>query len=329
MPKVSIIVPVYNTEDYLEKCLQSLVDLHFKEREIIVIDDGSTDRSPEIINKFQTNYPDEIKSFRKENGGLSDARNFGLDEAKGDYIGFVDSDDYVLPNMYCQLYKLAVLEDAQMVICNLQKVDESGKVTQKLTQIPNLPEGFKLKDHFSVFADLSYFACNKLFKKDLFINERFKKDIHFEDIELIPKLLLKCERIAQTQLYLYNYLERTNSISKTHTEKGLDILNAVESVTKNFKTSVYADYEAELKGFQILQGVYSFLAYGAFVKDATTADLIYAEYCSFINKNNIKLTEILSYKRFGKNYLLSLPLRKIIYYSLYFLGLRKCLRFLT
>jgi hypothetical protein len=108
-----------------------------------------------------------------------------------------------------------------MVICNIQKVDENGKVIQKLTQIPNMPENINLEDHFSVFSDISYFACNKLFKKELFDQKRFKKGVHFEDIQLIPQLLLECETIAQTQNFHYQYFERTDSITKPIRKKDL------------------------------------------------------------------------------------------------------------
>ena len=178
MKKVSIIVPVYNVEKYLAKCLDSLVNQTLEDLEIIVVDDGSRDNSKQIIDEFQTKYPDKIKSFVKKNGGLSDARNFGLDRANGEYIGFVDSDDYVTAGMFEEVYSLAQKYDAEMVICNLQKVDENGKILQKLTQVPNMPEKIDLVKNFSVFSDLGYFACNKLFKRELFENKRFKKEVH-------------------------------------------------------------------------------------------------------------------------------------------------------
>lgn len=324
--RISIIVPVYNVENYLAKCLGSLVNQTHQNVEILVINDGSRDNSGEIIKSFEDKYPDKIKAFSKDNGGLSDARNFGIDRATGDYIGFVDSDDYVTETMFEEMLHLAQKHRAEIVICNIQKVDENGSVTQKLTQIPNMPEKIKLEYHFSVFSDISYFACNKLFKKELFNQKRFKKGVHFEDIQLIPQLLLECETIAQTQNFHYQYLERTDSITKTHTEKGLDILKAVQDVESVFSQSVYAHKEKELRNFQIFEGVYSFLAYLAFVKDETTFYSMADKLSVFIRERQIKIQDILNYSRFGTNYLLSLPVKKKIFYLLFFAGQKKLIR---
>ncbi|WP_419495357.1 glycosyltransferase family 2 protein [Chryseobacterium bernardetii] len=324
--RISIIVPVYNVENYLAKCLGSLVNQTHQNVEILVINDGSRDNSGEIIKSFEDKYPDKIKAFSKDNGGLSDARNFGIDRVTGDYIGFVDSDDYVTETMFEEMLHLAQKHRAEIVICNIQKVDENGSVTQKLTQIPNMPEKIKLEDHFSVFSDISYFACNKLFKKELFNQKRFKKGVHFEDIQLIPQLLLECETIAQTQNFHYQYLERTDSITKTHTEKGLDILKAVQDVESVFSQSVYAHKEKELRNFQIFEGVYSFLAYLAFVKDETTFYSMADKLSVFIRERQIKIQDILNYSRFGTNYLLSLPVKKKIFYLLFFAGQKKLIR---
>ncbi|MDF2553708.1 MAG: glycosyltransferase [Chryseobacterium sp.] len=324
--KISIIVPVYNVENYLAKCLDSLVNQTYQNIEILVVNDGSKDDSENIIQDFANRFPGKIKAFFKENGGLSDARNFGIDHATGDYLGFVDSDDYVSQTMFEEMIDLAEKHHAEMVICNIQKVDENGNVTQKLTQIPNMPEKIDLNENFSVFSDLSYFACNKLFKKEIFAGKRFKKGVHFEDIQLIPQLLLECKTLAQTQNYHYQYLERTDSISKSHTEKGLDILKAVEDVELYFKTSQYSIKLKELKNFQILEGVYTFLAYLAFVKDESVFYKMSHSLKVFMKERNINFKDILIYSRFDKNYLLSLPLKKKVFYLLFFTGQKKLIR---
>lgn len=326
MNKVSIIVPVYNVEKHLEKCLNSLVNQTLKDIEILVINDGSTDASQKIIDDFQNRFPDKIRAYEKENGGLSDARNFGIDRAKGEFLGFVDSDDYVSLNMFEELYSLAKNNGAEMAICNLQKVNERGEVTRKLTQLSNFPEKILLKEYFSIFSDISYFACNKIFKKSLFDYYRFKKGVHFEDIQLIPQLLLQCETIAQTQNYHYQYFERADSISKSHSEKGLDILRAVEDVEKTFADSKYKNKKKELKNFQILEGIYTFLAYLAFVKDEENYKKMSLKLKEFIRERKISIADILTYKRFNKNYLLSLPMKKKIYYLLYFFSQERLIR---
>jgi len=323
---ISIIVPVYNVENYLAKCLDSLVNQTYQNIEILVVNDGSKDDSGNIIQDYTQKFPGKIKAFTKENGGLSDARNFGIDQSSGDYIGFVDSDDYITETMFEEMLDLALKHQAEMVICNIQKVDEYGNVTQKLTQIPNMPEKIDLQTHFSVFSDLSYFACNKLFKKELFKDKRFKRGVHYEDIQLVPQLLLECNTLAQTQNFHYQYLERSDSISKTHTEKGLDILNAVKDVEVFFLKSRYSTKLKELKNFQILEGVYTFLAYLAFVKDEGTFYKMSHQLDVFVQERNIKFKDILNYSRFDTNYILSLPLKKKIFYLLFFAGQKKLIR---
>ncbi|RXM38807.1 glycosyl transferase family 2 [Chryseobacterium sp. CH21] len=320
--KVSIIVPVYNVENYLTKCLDSLVKQSLSDIEIIIVNDGSKDDSGKIIQEFAHQYPEKIKAFTKENGGLSDARNFGIDKATGNYIGFVDSDDYVTETMFEEMFHLAEKHQAKMVICNIQKVDEKGKIVQKLTQLPNMDEKIELDRHFSIFSDISYFACNKLFKKELFHQRTFKKGVHFEDIQLIPQLLLECSVIAQTQNFHYQYLERSDSITKTHTEKGLDMLKAVADVEKVFNESQYSHKKEELKNFQIFEGIYSFLAYLAFVKEEKKFYNMSDQLVLFMKERQIKIQDILKYSRFGKNYILSLPLKKKFFIS-YFLQDRK------
>lgn len=324
--KVSIIVPVYNVEKYLSKCLDSLVNQSLDDIEIIIVNDGSQDASQHIIDEFQKKYPQKIKSFIKENGGLSDARNFGLEHVTGDFIGFVDSDDYVTSDMFEEMLTLAQKHKAEMVICNLQKVDENGNITQKIPQIPNMPEKIVLEKNLTVFSDLGCFACNKLFKKELFEGKRFKKGVHYEDIQLIPQLLLETNILAQTQKYHYQYFERSDSISKTHNLRGLDMLKAVEDVEEAYAKSKFKNQQLPLRNFQILQGIYSFLAYVAYVKSGEDFEKMSKEISKFIKKRGIKLYDILSYRRFGKNYLLSLPLKKKVFYLLYFANCKKLIR---
>ena len=121
--KVSVIVPVYNVEAYLERCLDSLVKQTLEEMEIIVVNDGTKDNSQAIIDRYAAAYPQKVISLIKENGGLSDARNYGIPYAHGEYIGFVDSDDYLNVTMYQKLYDRAAETDSDIVVCGIYGID--------------------------------------------------------------------------------------------------------------------------------------------------------------------------------------------------------------
>ena len=126
MYKVSIVVPVYNVEKYLNRCLNSLVNQDYKNIEIIIVNDGSPDNSQMIIDKYKKEYSNVIKAFKKKNEGLSEARNFGLKKATGDYIAFIDSDDYVETNMISEMIKCASKNNSDIVVCDI--FDEYEKI---------------------------------------------------------------------------------------------------------------------------------------------------------------------------------------------------------
>ena len=126
MAKVSVIVPVYGVEEWLERCLNSLVNQTLEDIEIIVVNDGSPDNSQAIIDRFEKEYPNKVKGYIKENGGLSDARNYGIPYATGEFVAFVDSDDYVDVTMYEKLYNEAKEKDAEIVVCGYFKVNEES-----------------------------------------------------------------------------------------------------------------------------------------------------------------------------------------------------------
>ncbi len=315
MKKMSVIVPVYNTEKYLSKCLDSLVDQTLEDLEIIIVNDGSKDDSQKIIDDYSARYS-QIRSFQKENGGLSDARNFGIERAEGEFVGFVDSDDFVDEMMFEKMYRLAKRHSAEIVFCDLEKVDETGKSFRHLSQSSQLPEKIILEEDFTIFGEMSCFACNKIFCRELFDNHKFLKGIHFEDIELIPKLILDSSVIAKINEPLYKYFERQDSITKTHTNKGLDMFLAVENVRVAFEISRYSRFRAELERFLILQGFYSYLAYVAYVKDKKLKTEMLNELGKRMKFFDIKKTEIILYKRFNENYLFSLPFKKQVFYIL-------------
>ncbi|MCI9291890.1 MAG: glycosyltransferase family 2 protein [Erysipelotrichaceae bacterium] len=221
---VSVIVPVYNTSPYLDQCFDSLVRQTLKDIEFIIIDDGSTDDSWEIIQKYVNKYPDRFFSYKKTNGGLSSARNYGLQYARGTYIGFVDSDDWVEENMFETLYTSAISTDATLIICNMQVVDQHQTIPYLYTKQKDI------KAHVTS-------VCNKLFHYSLFQQLHFTENIHYEDLEILMRML---PQIQQNQIQfcdkiLYNYRKTEGSImTKPNALKNLDMIIVFENAFAYF-----------------------------------------------------------------------------------------------
>ena len=319
-PILSVIIPVYNTEKYLAKCLDSVLNQSLKEIEIIVVNDGSTDYSQQIIDEYLLR-DDRIISISKINGGLSDARNFGIDRAVGKYIAFIDSDDYIDLSMFNEMISLAEQHNSDIVLCDLVKVNGNGTEFRDLPQSPQLPNKIILEEDFTIFGEMSCFACNKIFKSSLFTKHRFKKSIHFEDIELIPKLVLDSTIISKINKPFYKYFERQNSISKSHSIKGLDMFIAIDNVTKYFDQSKYKNFRNDLKRFQIIQGYYSYLAYVVYVKNKDLKNKMIDQLHYFLRQNKLSIKEIKQYRRFNKIYKNTLSMKKRMYYELSFINI--------
>jgi glycosyltransferase involved in cell wall biosynthesis len=207
--KVSVIVPVYKVEEYIDKCLDSLVHQTLKEIEIIVVNDGSPDNSEKIIKNYEKKYKN-IKYFIKENGGLSDARNYGLKKAKGEYIAFLDSDDYVSFDMYEKMYLKAKEKDYDMVVCDINYI-YPNKILRVDCGINN--DTYDIK---GTYLNIHPAAWNKIFKSDLFKNEiYFKKGVWFEDVEFIYRMLPYIKSIGVIHEPFNQYVQRSGSITST------------------------------------------------------------------------------------------------------------------
>ena len=238
MPKVSVIVPVYNVEKYLSKCLDSLVNQTLKDIEIIVVNDGTKDNSQSIIDKYKKKYSKKIKSYIKENGGLSSARNYGLKYAKGNYIAFVDSDDYVDLKMFERMYSEAKNNKFDIVVCDTINVYEEKEVYIK----SNL--GYSNND-INNYIISPPMACSRIYSKKIFEKNKFKEGIFYEDLELTPSFALYTNRIGFLKEGLYFYLQRTGSImkQKKFNNRLLDIFDVLE---KNYNL-LYKDYSKEVE----------------------------------------------------------------------------------
>lgn len=261
MIKVSVIVPVYNVYDYLRKCLDSLAKQTLKEIEIIIVNDGSLDDSQSIIDEYTNKYENMV-SYVKKNGGLSDARNYGIKKAHGEYIAFLDSDDYVDDDMYEKMYQKAKLGNFDMVVCNLKYV-YNDKIVLAYSNIENDTTDIK-KTMLNIYPA----AWNKLFKRKLFNNGlEFKKNVWFEDVEFIYRLLPYIKSIGVVHEHLINYVQRSNSITTTVNEKIYDYINNLNGIVEYYQeNNLYDVY------FNELEYVYVRYIYATFIKQASKYD---------------------------------------------------------
>lgn len=238
--KVSIIVPIYNVEKQLEKCIKSLINQASEELEtqIILVNDGSTDNSGKIAEEYSKKYSDKIIYLEKENGGLSDARNYGVKYADGDYISFVDSDDYISDNVYVNLLSY-MKENYDMVKIKISRVTEDGKIIEE-----NISPEFENKTGEEAF-DILYKtdvilepAWGYIYRKDFYISNKFKfaKGLYHEDFGLIPLIMLKAQKVASTNIGYYNYVQTEKSITRGDKTKNFqrakDLLKHYDNMLK-------------------------------------------------------------------------------------------------
>ena len=215
--KLSIIVPIYNVAPYLRKCVDSLLMQDISDYEIILVDDGSPDECPQICDEYAGKY-DNIRVAHQENAGLSAARNSGINVATGDYIMFVDSDDYLQPNTLGALMEQVERDNLDVLRFRYQNVRESGEVF-----VPH--EGMKTDynnysseptDGLTFLNDRMWVQCyvvQFLVRRDIILQEYFTPGIYFEDTDWTPRMLLRTKRVASTDLVVYNYLWREGSIT--------------------------------------------------------------------------------------------------------------------
>lgn len=243
-PLISVIVPVYKAEAYLKKCVDSIINQTYKNLEIILIDDGSPDSCPQMCDDF-AKLDERIVVIHKENGGLSSARNAGIDVARGDYIGFIDSDDYIRPEMYERLYTSLINTCADLCICSCQRVNEFGENISNNSPIKD--EVLTREQCFSkIFLSNGWYyvtAPMKLYKRELFAGLRFKNGKLHEDEFFIHHLIGKCDIIATISDELYMYLQRDGSIMHTLSPKNyLCIIDAYIDRHQYFKQHKYKDF---------------------------------------------------------------------------------------
>lgn len=243
---VSVIVPIYNVEKYLEKCVDSIVNQSYKNIEIILVDDGSKDRCSQICDEL-IKEDSRIKVIHKENGGLSDARNTGIESAKGDYILLVDSDDFIHPDMIKDLLNLALKYDAEIVECGVKDVVEGTDVKWK--NFCEMNESIYNREK-ALLKVLDYNNCrivawNKLYKANLFKSIKYPVGKIHEDEFTTPYLIEKCNTYINTPNQYYAYIKRENSIMTSKFNlKRIDIIEAQDMRLSYFSEKYNGKYDS-------------------------------------------------------------------------------------
>ena len=261
MRSVSVIVPFYNVENYIEKCLNTLVHQTLEDIEIILVNDGSQDRSMVVVKKFLEQYPDKITYLEKENGGLSDARNYALPYAKGEYIAFLDSDDYVEKTMYKDMYELAKKEDSDMVECNFYWEYPDKKKEDV---------GVAYNGKKEMLEKVRVVAWNKLIKKEVLEKSKvtFPKGYRYEDVEFTYKLIPYLDKVSFLKKPCIHYIQREGSISNNQNERNKEIFDVLEHVIDFYKENdLYDEYKDELEYIYIRYAFCSSLLRTVKIKD--------------------------------------------------------------
>ena len=211
-PKISIIVPVYNVEKYLKQCLDSVVNQTLKDIEIICVNDGSTDNSLDILNEF-SNKDNRVKIINKTNGGLSSARNAGMAVAQGEFIGFLDSDDYLDLNFYESLYNRAKETNSYIVVCEyIYKFKDKSKRKKTFLKVDKNVVTSDTKEKFEcLYLPLYCYVHNKIYKKAS-IKENFVEGLNFEDIYFTTNILSDNNKMTVAENVAYYYRDHPNSI---------------------------------------------------------------------------------------------------------------------
>lgn len=223
MIKVSVIIPVYNVEKLLRKCLDSILNQTLKDIEIIIVNDGSPDNSQQIIDEYTKQCPNTITSIIKENGGQGSARNVGISIAKGEYISFVDSDDYLSPTALEEMYNLAKKRKSDIVICDMIDHYPDKTIYHNCTK-------------YNSIYEVTASACNKIFKRKFIGEKRFTEGIWYEDFEFTTRLLFKTKNISQISKGYYNCnCGHESTMNNNNSKKNLDILLVLENIKKYAK----------------------------------------------------------------------------------------------
>lgn len=246
-PKLSVVLPVYNTEKYIFKCLESIFDSDYNDFELIIINNNTQDNSEKIILEFKEKYSDKIIYLKRKNNDISEARNLGIKQANGKYIMFIDSDDYIQKDMFRLMVEKISSADFDMVACDVRLVFEGKDKTKLLSSgyDCDLLDKKRIKQTMTIYYPVMW---NKIYKTDLIKKVEFTSGVWYEDMEYLLKLYPYLNSIGVVKVPLYNYLQRQNSITYTYNDKLYDIINNMERVIDYYKQlGIYEEYKNEIE----------------------------------------------------------------------------------
>lgn len=261
MSKVSVIVPIYNEEKYLAKCINSLANQTMKDIEIILVNDGSTDSSLDIMEKFSNIYKDKITIIDKPNGGAGSARNIGLDIANGEYIKFVDADDYLKLDIVEKMYNIAKENNVSLVRGNNQTIIGPIKAVD-MCSWSNIKENkiVDVRENKNYIITETPGIGNKLIKRDLFENIRFPEKTKWEDLAIMPVVIASSEKVYHMNEPVYNYRVNMNTTISDFINaipNILDIIRCLEILkVKMEEKNLTNEYQKQIESLYILHTLY-------------------------------------------------------------------------
>lgn len=244
MMKLSVIVPCYNVSKYVKSCVESIIANKLKDYEIIMVNDGSTDHTLDILKSLSKKYK-EIKIVDKENGGLSSARNAGIRVSEGEYLAFVDSDDTVDEEMFSKMLEKASGGDFDIVTCGVKMIYTDKTINVGPSFECDLINKEEIKRQMYDFYPA---ACNKIFKKSCFKKLGFKDGVAYEDVEFIYRLLPNIQSVGVVNGYYYNYFQREGSITYSYNKNLYDLVSNMDSVLEYYKDNhLLEEYHEEIE----------------------------------------------------------------------------------
>ena len=258
LPLISIIIPVYNTGDLLTKCIESISIQTYKNIEILIVDDGSTDDSANVIEKAIQESQIPIHSFYQENSGQATARNKALNYVSGSYVMFLDSDDWLSQDTILTLYMAMTKNDADIAMCDFETINQFGEVTGQYSS-GEIKNGYvDIKLHPEIAFKLIPQVTGKLFKTELFHQRdiTFPEGIWYEDLALLPIIVLAAQKVVKVEKYFYKYFKREGSTTMTNSLKVLDATKAIDFIKVNLPKRLNSDLTDKALNDLVLRTLY-------------------------------------------------------------------------